>query len=115
MIEERAKLAHDPRWTDYLKDIDRAEEQPLKPPSLLQIGAAQPEGFAGWHDTNVYSQRQQGYATVTVALPLGDITADQLRTLAGIARRYIRENSAHDGGAESRAALGQRSRLARGL
>ena len=91
VLEERAKLAYDPRWTGFLKDIDRAEEQPLKPPALLQIGAAQPEGFAGWHDTNVYGQRQQGYATVTVTLPLGDITADQLRALAVIARRYIRE------------------------
>jgi len=32
-----------------------------------------------------------GYSTVTVALPLGDITADQLRRLADIARRYVND------------------------
>src|SRR5262249_32658084 len=31
------------------------------------------------------------YVTVTVTLPLGDITADQLRSLADIARKYTKE------------------------
>src|ERR1039458_1598037 len=30
-------------------------------------------------------------STVTVALPLGDITSDQLRALAAIARRFIKD------------------------
>jgi sulfite reductase (ferredoxin) len=91
VIEERASLTPDPRWTAYLKDIDRSEEKPLKAPSLLKISPVQPEGFDQWRATNVYRQRQDGYATVTITLPLGDITADQLRTLADIARRYINE------------------------
>ena len=36
-------------------------------------------------------QRQAGYSTVTVTLPLGDITASQLRALADIVRRFTRE------------------------
>jgi sulfite reductase (ferredoxin) len=91
VLEERAKLTPDPRWTDYLVDIDREAEQPLKPPSLLQISNAQPEGFLEWNESNVYKQRQQGYATVTVTLPLGDITADQLRAVADISRKYMKE------------------------
>jgi sulfite reductase beta subunit-like hemoprotein/uncharacterized protein (UPF0332 family) len=91
VLEERAALAHDDRWTSYLKDIDGREEQPLKPPSLLQIAPAAPEGFDAWRATNVYAQRQPGYATVTIVLPLGDITAGQLRRLADIARKYVRE------------------------
>jgi sulfite reductase (ferredoxin) len=63
----------------------------LKPPGLLQITAAQPPEFRAWNETNIYRQRQRGYATVTVALPLGDITSDQLRGLAGIARKYVNE------------------------
>ncbi|MEO7653832.1 MAG: nitrite/sulfite reductase, partial [Bryobacteraceae bacterium] len=39
----------------------------------------------------VYQQRQAGYSTVTVALPLGDITSDQLRVLADVARAYVKE------------------------
>jgi sulfite reductase (ferredoxin) len=88
---EREILPHDPRWTDYLQDVAEYKEEPLKPAALLQIGAARPEGFAQWHVNNVYSQRQQGYSTVTVALPLGDITATQLRALADISRKYMKE------------------------
>ena len=91
VLAERATLPHDPAWTAYLADVQHYEETPLKQPSLLQIGAARPEGFDAWAKSNVYHQRQAGYATVTVALPLGDITADQLRALADIARKYVKE------------------------
>ncbi|MFQ5676301.1 MAG: nitrite/sulfite reductase, partial [bacterium] len=42
-----------------------------------------------WLQDNVYGQKQRGYAVVTIKLPLGDITAQQLRKLADIARRFI--------------------------
>src|SRR5580700_1197292 len=42
---EREILPYDSRWTDYLKDLPDYKEEPLKPPSLLQIGAAQSQGF----------------------------------------------------------------------
>ncbi len=38
---EREILSYDPRWTDYLKDVPDYAEEPLKAPSLLQIGPAQ--------------------------------------------------------------------------
>jgi len=47
--------------------------------------------FQRWLKTNTRPQRQAGYAVVTVALPLGDITANQLRALADIARRFTTE------------------------
>ena len=87
VLEERAKLADDPRWTAHLKHIDEAEEQPLKPPSELPPlnGDAR---LNRWIETNVRDQRQPGYAVATVALPLGDITPNQLRALADIVRRF---------------------------
>jgi sulfite reductase (ferredoxin) len=91
VLAERATLPHESAWTAYLKDIPNYQETPLKPPSLLQIGSVRPEGFDAWRKTNVYEQRQAGYATVTVALPLGDITADQLRALADLTRKYVKE------------------------
>jgi sulfite reductase (ferredoxin) len=42
--------------------------------------------------TNVYQQRQAGYATVTVTCPLGDLSSDQMRWLADIAARYAGGN-----------------------
>jgi sulfite reductase (ferredoxin) len=91
VLAERASLPHEPAWTAYLADVPKYQETPLKPPALLQIGSVRPEGFEAWSKSNVYLQRQEGYATVTVALPLGDITADQLRTLADLARKYVNE------------------------
>lgn len=87
VLEERAALPHDPRWTT---PAAIAEETPLHPAALLQIDPAVP-GFPAWKTDNVYQQRQRGYVTVTVTLPLGDLTADQLRGLADIARTYVKE------------------------
>jgi uncharacterized protein (UPF0332 family) len=91
VLAERATLPHEPAWTAHLKGIADQHETPLKPPSLLQIGSVRPDGFDAWNKTNVYAQRQAGYSTVTVTLPLGDITADQLRALADLARKYVKE------------------------
>jgi sulfite reductase (ferredoxin) len=90
VLEERARLPHDPAWTAYLDDLHAHDETPLRPAAALD-GAARPEGFDEWLRTNTAAQRQPGYAVVTVRLPLGDLTAAQLRALADIARAYTRE------------------------
>jgi sulfite reductase (ferredoxin) len=91
--EERKTLPYDPRWTEYVKDALDSQESALRPggegPSLVSIGVS--EDFARWLKTNIRPQRQAGYVTVTVALPLGDITANQLRSLADIVRRFTKE------------------------
>ncbi len=91
VLEEREILPHDSRWTDYLDDLDSATEQAKVEPSSLN-GAARPEGFDEWHATNIYKQRQEGYVVATIALPLGDITSEQTRLLADIARKYVGES-----------------------
>jgi sulfite reductase (ferredoxin) len=91
VAEERASLAPDPAWTSYLPEAEQFHERPARPPADLVRLESVNDGFSGWLATNVYRQRQPGYATVTVRLPLGDITADQLRRLADIARRYTPE------------------------
>ena len=90
VLEERQILPFDPRWTEYLKEVDHHQEQPLKPAGkLLETDL---EGFQQWLETNVQSQKQEGYAVATVALPLGDITPYQLRALADIVRRFTKES-----------------------
>ena len=91
VAEERQTLTPEPRWTEYLKDVAAHREEASRPPSLLQISGLADAEFDRWRRTNVYSQKQAGYVTVTVTLPLGDITADQLRTLADLARKYTQE------------------------
>jgi len=98
VLEERKILPFDPSWTEYL-DQAKAEfgEAPLKPgaelANLVTITGlnGSSEKFKQFLKFNTRPQRQPGYVTVTVALPLGDITANQLRSLADIVRRFTRE------------------------
>jgi len=90
VAEERTKLPHDRRWTHYLRAVNQWTELPLKPGVQLN-GHQRPEGFEAWYATNVYRQRQPGYVAATVTLPLGDVSADQLRALADIARRFVQD------------------------
>jgi sulfite reductase (ferredoxin) len=86
---ERKTLTPDPRWTEYLETAAQLQEQPLHPPGESPWGTS--EDFQQWQLTNIRPQRQEGYSTVTVTLPLGDITARQLRALADIVRKFTRE------------------------
>lgn len=90
VLEERNKLEPDPRWTDYLATVEDPLEEPLKKGVSLN-GSQRPDGFEAWVATNVYHQKQPGYVVATVTLPLGDITANQLRGLAFISRRFVKD------------------------
>ena len=85
----RKELREDPRWLDRLKGAAEAAEGPLKPPGQLPAVNGN-ERLQQWLKGNVRDQRQPGYVTCAVTLPLGDITADQLRALADIVARYTR-------------------------
>ena len=90
VLAERKKLSPDPRWTAHLASVNEKTEEALKAGVSLN-GSERPEGFAAWYSTNVYQQRQPGYVAATVTLPLGDASASQLRALADIARRFVKE------------------------
>jgi sulfite reductase (ferredoxin) len=89
--EERAVLPHDPRWVDLVRAAEGERESPLRPPGEVPAQAAADPAFTRWLASNVRPQAQAGYAVATVTLPLGDITAGQLRALADVARRYTHE------------------------
>jgi sulfite reductase (ferredoxin) len=89
VLEERKNLPPDPRWTEFIEEAEKFEEKPLAAPGDWPKGAT--ESFQRWVKTNTRVQKQKGYAVVTIALPLGDITANQLRSLADIVRRFTKE------------------------
>jgi sulfite reductase beta subunit-like hemoprotein len=62
---------------------DRAPEVPATYDSPNGDGAA----FERFRASNVRAQRQAGFSTVQVQVPRGDLTPEQLRGLAAIARR----------------------------
>ena len=92
--EERVTLEADPDWTSWLDTIGSYAEAGL--PEPVSAGQAIDLGedaipFEQWKSTNIYHQRQAGFVAVTLALPLGDITADQTRRLADIVRRFTQD------------------------
>jgi len=91
VLEERRSLPHDERWTAYLKELPAYGETPLKPAARLESAPADP-AFTLWRATNVYSQKQEGYVTAAVTLPLGDISTWQMRQLADIVRKFAGDN-----------------------
>jgi len=91
VMEERKILPLDPRWTAFIPEAHGFKETPIRSASSLN-GAPHPEGFSEWAKTNVYRQRQPGYAVATIALPVGDITAWQMRQLADLARKFSGDN-----------------------
>lgn len=67
----------------YLAEFVEAPAPPLSGDAGLGDHA-----FARWKRTNTFEQRQAGYRTATVKLPIGDVTSAQLRALADVARRF---------------------------
>ncbi|HKO40743.1 MAG TPA: nitrite/sulfite reductase [Nitrososphaeraceae archaeon] len=53
-------------------------------------------GYDRWLHTNVVSQKQEGYSTIFITLGAGDITANQLRSLASIIRKFSSESKARN-------------------
>src|SRR4029077_19763755 len=73
----------------YIESATAAFEAPLKPAGKTPLlGSVEVQRCL---KTNIRPQKQAGYAVVTIALPLGDITANQLRALADIARQFTKE------------------------
>lgn len=65
-------------------DYAEAPPPPTEPASASLGDAA----FARWKRSNTEAQAQPGYRTITIKLPLGDITAPQLRRVADLARLF---------------------------
>ena len=91
VTEERQLVTEDPLWATTLEGIESHSEEALRPGQALNGMNHLSEGFRRWQETNVYQQGQAGYAVATVNLPLGDITANQLRALADVCRRFVKD------------------------
>lgn len=90
--EERERLLVDPRWESELREaLQQLQDEPLKPPSRLNLTTGSAPEFAQWLELNVHPQRQEGYSMVDVYLPLGDITSLEARQLADVSRKYVKD------------------------
>lgn len=90
--DERRTMPDDPSWRKYFDEIPKFTEKAAWQGVQLN-GQKRPDGYDLWASTNVYDQRQPGYAVVTVTCPLGDLSSDQMRSLADISTRYAGGNA----------------------
>jgi len=93
--------------TEQLKPQGAPDWEPAQAPSVNAVAAAAvtpvigpgimpgsvklqtiDDPFVRWGQTNVAPQKQDGYCHVTVRLPLGDMTAGQMRVLADLSEAY---------------------------
>jgi len=68
-------------------DVDEEASAPPAPAAYASPNGEVSE-FERFRAANVTPQRQEGFSSVQVAVPRGDLTPEQLRALADIARRY---------------------------
>jgi len=92
VLEEMRSMPEDGLWRQYFDAIAAYSENSVNPPTQLAPSAPRPPGYAEWAATNVYPQRQKGYAVVTISCPLGDLTARQMRALGLLADRFAGGN-----------------------
>lgn len=88
--EEVARLEAE-RGAALTADLSRylgefVETEP--PPPEEGSGALGDHAFTRWKRTNALPQKQPGYHVAIIKLPLGDLTAAQLRAVADVARRF---------------------------
>ena len=68
--------------------VARYELPSPRRPGGGDVDARRDDAYLHWLRTNTEPQRQAGYRRVTAALPIGDITSEQLRSLTELASRF---------------------------
>jgi sulfite reductase (NADPH) hemoprotein beta-component len=72
----------------HAREASQAETAPLRGPGLVPAAPRRDVSLEAFRRTNVRPQRQAGFSLVLVTLPLGDVTAPQLRLLGRLAAAY---------------------------
>lgn len=67
---------------------DTERNDALEIPQGLESQGERDTEFRDWRRTNVVSQTEDGYSFVSVTVPRGDMTPEQFRGIARIARQY---------------------------
>ena len=72
--------------------LERVEGAALQGPGILPVRRTLPDrndaALAKWERTNISAQKQAGYVSATVTVPLGDLSGAQCRVLADLALGY---------------------------
>ena len=96
VLKERAIVRATQSVVTRLDLVDTIDEI-HRPIRVTEDTGSIPDGYNRWLKTNTISQKQSNYHTVFVTLESGDITANQLLSLANIIRDYSAEGKARCG------------------
>jgi sulfite reductase (ferredoxin) len=79
-------------------DIDKSPNEIKRPIRISdEGGTSTPDGYARWLKTNTIVQKQSEYRSVFITLEAGDITSNQLKSLANIIQSFSSEGKARNG------------------
>ena len=79
-------------------DIDKSPNEIKRPIRISdEGGTSTPDGYARWLKTNTIIQKQSEYRSVFITLEAGDITSNQLKSLANIIQSFSSEGKARNG------------------
>jgi sulfite reductase (NADPH) hemoprotein beta-component len=87
--EPGGNRARAPRPEEAAARVSAAEVRgPGIRPTVRPVLNVLDDAFLRWSRTNVRLQKQEGFATVTITAPLGDVTGAQFRAVAELAAAY---------------------------
>jgi sulfite reductase beta subunit-like hemoprotein len=88
-VEAEVARVTDERGDELRDEVRAMVGEYAMPPAATGAPARAPvAGFEHWARTNTQAQRQASYRAAVIQLPLGDITTDQMRGVARLARDY---------------------------
>ena len=77
-------------------ELDKIPEV-LRKVSISSEMTSPPPGFSRWLRTNTIKQKQTGFSVAFLTLESGDVTANQLRTIADLAKEFSAERRIRNG------------------
>ncbi len=90
LVAEQQRALKSKRFDIDVEAWPAAEPPPAATPPVAT--PANPDKFEAWRRTNVFEQKQQGFCGVFLTVLLGDLTSEQARRLAAIARQWAADD-----------------------
>ncbi|MDP3780001.1 MAG: nitrite/sulfite reductase, partial [Nitrosopumilaceae archaeon] len=79
-------------------EVDNIPKEIKRPIKITDTdGRSPPDGYSRWLKTTTFKQKQAGFCAVFLTLESGDMTANQLRSLAKICSEFSAEGFARNG------------------
>jgi len=97
VLKERAIVRATQSVVTKLK-VDTTPDKITRPLKISdESGSSVPDGYARWLKTNTIKQKQSEYRSVFITLEAGDITSNQLNSMATLIREFSSEGKARTG------------------